>query len=38
HVAVYVGDGMFVGAQNPSTGVAEKPLSYDPPTGAVRVL
>ncbi|MFE7172477.1 C40 family peptidase [Streptomyces sp. NPDC057616] len=38
HVAVYVGDGMFVGAQNPSTGVVEKPLSYDPPTGAVRVL
>jgi peptidoglycan DL-endopeptidase CwlO len=38
HVAVYTGDGMFVGAQNPSTGVAEKPLSYDPPTGAVRVL
>ena len=38
HVAVYVGDGMFVGAQNSSTGVAEKPLSYDPPTGAVRVL
>ncbi|MDQ1047743.1 cell wall-associated NlpC family hydrolase [Streptomyces sp. V4I2] len=38
HVAVYVGDGMFVGAQNPSTGVAEKSLSYDPPTGAVRVL
>ncbi|MGW5429633.1 C40 family peptidase [Streptomyces sp. NPDC004059] len=38
HVAVYVGDGMFVGAQNPSTGIVEKPLSYDPPTGAVRVL
>jgi cell wall-associated NlpC family hydrolase len=38
HVAVYVGDGMFVGAQNPSTGVVEKPLSYDPPTGAVRML
>jgi cell wall-associated NlpC family hydrolase len=38
HVAVYIGDGMFVGAQNSSTGVAEKPLSYDPPTGAVRVL
>ncbi|MEU2585829.1 C40 family peptidase [Streptomyces avermitilis] len=38
HVGVYVGDGMFVGAQNPSTGVVEKPLSYDPPTGAVRVL
>ncbi|MFB7332635.1 NlpC/P60 family protein [Streptomyces adustus] len=38
HVAVYVGDGMFVGAQNPSTGVVMKPLSYDPPSGAVRVL
>ncbi|MFF4748366.1 C40 family peptidase [Streptomyces sp. NPDC002514] len=38
HVAVYVGDGMFVGAQNPSTGIVEKPLSYDPPSGAVRVL
>ncbi|MFE5404335.1 C40 family peptidase [Streptomyces sp. NPDC056580] len=38
HVAVYVGGGMFVGAQNPSSGVQEKPLSYDPPTGAVRVL
>ncbi|MCH0563190.1 MULTISPECIES: C40 family peptidase [unclassified Streptomyces] len=38
HVAVYVGGGMFVGAQNPSSGVVEKPLSYDPPSGAVRVL
>ncbi|MGH1555468.1 C40 family peptidase [Streptomyces sp. L7] len=38
HVAVYVGGGMFVGAQNPSTGIVERPLSYDPPTGAVRVL
>ncbi|MGW2637737.1 C40 family peptidase [Streptomyces sp. NPDC001348] len=38
HVAVYVGDGMFVGAQNPSSGVGEHPLDYDPPTGAVRVL
>ncbi|MFA3873631.1 C40 family peptidase [Streptomyces sp. MMCC 100] len=38
HVGVYVGDGMFVGAQNSSTGVVQKPLSYDPPSGAVRVL
>jgi cell wall-associated NlpC family hydrolase len=38
HVAVYSGNGMFIGAQNPSTGIVEKPLSYDPPTGAVRVL
>ncbi|WP_425830755.1 C40 family peptidase [Streptomyces fractus] len=38
HVAIYVGGGNFVGAQNSSTGVVEKPLSYDQPTGAVRVL
>ncbi|MET8804907.1 C40 family peptidase [Streptomyces sp. NPDC004546] len=38
HVALYVGDGKFVGAENPSTGIAEKPLSWSPPTGAVRVL
>ncbi|KIZ13335.1 C40 family peptidase [Streptomyces natalensis] len=38
HVAVYVGDGKFIGAQNPSTGIVERPLSYDMPTGAVRVL
>ncbi|MEV0981257.1 C40 family peptidase [Streptomyces sp. NPDC049915] len=38
HVAVYVGGGMFVGAQNPSSGVVERDLSYDPPSGAVRVL
>jgi peptidoglycan DL-endopeptidase CwlO len=38
HVAVYVGDGQFVGAQNSSTGVVEKSLDWDPPTGAVRVL
>jgi cell wall-associated NlpC family hydrolase len=38
HVGVYVGGGNFVGAQNSSTGVVERPLSYDPPTGAVRVL
>ncbi|MFJ8143550.1 C40 family peptidase [Streptomyces sp. NPDC096048] len=38
HVGVYVGDGMFVGAQNSSTGVVKAPLSYDPPSGAVRVL
>ncbi|NSC23275.1 NlpC/P60 family protein [Streptomyces albus subsp. chlorinus] len=38
HVAVYVGDGKFIGAQNSSTGVVERPLSYDQPTGAVRVL
>ncbi|MFF3748609.1 glycoside hydrolase, partial [Streptomyces kronopolitis] len=30
--------GKFIGAQNPSTGIVERPLSYDQPTGAVRVL
>ena len=38
HVAVYVGDGTFIGAQNSSTGVVERDLDWDPPTGAVRVL
>ncbi|MFJ7490883.1 C40 family peptidase [Streptomyces sp. NPDC097727] len=38
HVGVYVGGGQFVGAQNSSTGVVQRPLSYDPPSGAVRVL
>ncbi|MDQ0405631.1 C40 family peptidase [Streptomyces sp. NPDC048232] len=38
HVGIYVGDGMFVGAQNSSTGVVQKTLDYDPPSGAVRVL
>ncbi|WP_030904070.1 C40 family peptidase [Streptomyces sp. NRRL F-5126] len=38
HVAIYVGNGKFVGAQNPSSGVVEHDLSYDEPTGAVRVL
>ncbi|GAU67732.1 putative peptidase C40 family protein [Streptomyces sp. NBRC 110611] len=38
HVAVYTGDGKFIGAQNPSTGIVERPLNYDMPTGAVRVL
>ncbi|MGW7573509.1 C40 family peptidase [Streptomyces sp. NPDC054765] len=38
HVGVYVGNGNFIGAQNPSTGIVERPLSYDMPTGAVRVL
>ncbi|MEU8822054.1 C40 family peptidase [Streptomyces sp. NPDC048636] len=38
HVGVYVGDGKFIGAQNPSTGIVERSLDYDMPTGAVRVL
>ncbi|MFJ6751320.1 MULTISPECIES: C40 family peptidase [unclassified Streptomyces] len=38
HVGVYVGGGNFIGAQNSSTGIVERPLDYDQPTGAVRVL
>ncbi|MFE6845645.1 C40 family peptidase [Streptomyces sp. NPDC057686] len=38
HVAIYVGGGKFVGAQNTSTGIVERSLSYDKPSGAVRVL
>ncbi|MDK0521421.1 C40 family peptidase [Streptomyces sp. ML-6] len=38
HVGIYVGGGEFIGAQNSSTGVVQRPLSYDPPSGAVRVL
>ncbi|TDC06959.1 NlpC/P60 family protein [Streptomyces sp. 8K308] len=38
HVAVYVGDGTFIGAQNSSTGVVQRDLDWDPPSGAVRVL
>ncbi|GAA3900645.1 C40 family peptidase [Streptomyces gulbargensis] len=38
HVAVYVGGGMYVGAQNSSTGVVERSLDWDPPSGAVRIL
>lgn len=38
HVGIYVGGGQFVGAQNSSTGVVQKSLDYDPPSGAVRVL
>ncbi|MGW6703675.1 C40 family peptidase [Streptomyces sp. NPDC054956] len=38
HVAIYVGGGKFVGAQNSSTGIVERSLSYDKPTGAVRIL
>ncbi|MER7399958.1 NlpC/P60 family protein [Streptomyces sp. NPDC000151] len=37
HVAVYIGDGQFIGAQNSSTGVVQRDMSYDQPTGAVRV-
>lgn len=38
HVAIYVGGGKFVGAQNSSTGVVERSMDWDRPTGAVRVL
>ncbi|MFH0242924.1 C40 family peptidase [Streptomyces sp. HK10] len=38
HVAVYIGNGRFIGAQNPSTGVVERDMDHDMPTGAVRVL
>lgn len=38
HVAIYSGGGNFIGAQNSGTGVVEKSLDWDPPTGAVRLL
>ncbi|MFC8956492.1 NlpC/P60 family protein [Streptomyces sp. NPDC057101] len=37
HVAVYVGGGRFVGAQNTRTGVVERPVEGSGYTGAVRV-
>ncbi|MEU2230182.1 C40 family peptidase [Streptomyces vietnamensis] len=38
HVAIYVGGGKYVGAQNPSSGVVEHSLDWDTPSGAVRIL
>ncbi|MFG3286100.1 C40 family peptidase [Streptomyces sp. NPDC048111] len=38
HVAIYVGGGKFVGAQNSSTGVVERSMDWDQPSGAVRIL
>ncbi|MBT2381430.1 C40 family peptidase [Streptomyces sp. ISL-111] len=38
HVAIYVGGGQFVGAQNSSTGTVQRSMDYDRPSGAVRVL
>ncbi|MCB5168718.1 NlpC/P60 family protein [Streptomyces bambusae] len=38
HVAIYVGGGQYVGAQNPSAGVAKHSLDWDRPSGAVRIL
>lgn len=37
HVALYAGGNTFVGAQNSSTGVVERDLDWDPPTGAIRL-
>ncbi|WP_424217290.1 C40 family peptidase (plasmid) [Streptomyces sp. BI20] len=38
HVAVYIGDGVYVGAQNSRTGVVKRTLDWDAPDGARRVL
>ncbi|MGW1766868.1 C40 family peptidase [Streptomyces sp. NPDC002073] len=38
HVAIYVGGGEFVGAQNSGTGVVKRSMNWDRPSGAVRVL
>ncbi|MFD5110582.1 C40 family peptidase [Streptomyces cinereoruber] len=38
HVAVYIGGGRFVGAQNIRTGVVERPVKGSGYTGAVRVV
>ncbi|MFI6697077.1 C40 family peptidase [Streptomyces sp. NPDC050433] len=38
HVAIYSGGGKFIGAQNSGTGVVEKTLDWDPPSGAIRLL
>jgi cell wall-associated NlpC family hydrolase len=38
HVAVYVGDGMYIDAANPGKGVVQQKLSDYPPTSARRVL
>jgi cell wall-associated NlpC family hydrolase len=38
HVAIYVGNGQFIGAQNPSTGVVIRSLSFDRPDYARRIL
>jgi cell wall-associated NlpC family hydrolase len=37
HVAIYIGGGEFIGAQNPSDGIVRKPLTYSEPDFAVRV-
>lgn len=38
HVAVYIGGGRYIAAQNPSVGVVERSLSYSPPDFARRIL
>lgn len=38
HVAIYIGGGHFIGAQNPATGVVQRSLSSDPPNFARRIL
>ncbi|MFJ7206138.1 C40 family peptidase [Streptomyces sp. NPDC098789] len=38
HVAVYLGNGTYVGAQNSRVGVVERSLDWSSPSGAVRVL
>ena len=38
HVAVYVGNGQYLDAANPSKGVSVQDLSWYPASGAVRVL
>lgn len=38
HVAVYIGDGQFLAAQNPSKGVVVEPMDFSMPDWAVRVL
>jgi cell wall-associated NlpC family hydrolase len=37
HVAIYIGNGEFIGAQNPSEGIVRKPLTYSEPDFALRI-
>lgn len=38
HVAIYIGGGQYIAAQNPSVGVVQRSLSYSPPDFARRIL
>ena len=38
HVAIFTGPNTFVGAENPSRGVALLPLTFSEPSGAVRIF